>query len=133
MKVQGSPAMRISDAPASSLPFSHLKQACPGLERRLLTLVGVSTAWIVVCLSSANAAELTNASFRIELGTSSSGLPIITQGIWVKTNTPAFTGADDAADLTSWLPDGLIPAGGVRVKSDPWRLTENGSFVVSEA
>src|ERR1700720_3701212 len=125
--------MTISDELSRELPSSQVKQFSSGLKRRFLTLLGISTALITICVSSANAAELTNGSFRIELGTSASGLPIITQGTWVETNAPAFTDAGDAFDLSSWLPEELIPSGDVKVKTDPWKVTEDDSFVVGQA
>jgi len=125
--------MNSSPALACASPFSGIDKRNVCLKRRLFTLLEFFAAWSILFITSANGAELTNGSFRIELGTSPSGLPIVTQGNWVGSDVPAFTDSGDSLDLTSWLPETLIPDGSAKIKSDPWKLSENDSFVLGQA
>lgn len=100
-------------------------------NRRFSSLV-LSTAWSLLLLSAASAGELSNKTFRLELGVNSSGVPVITRGVWTATNQAAFTNVD-ASDLSAWLPEALIPADGLRVKADPWKVTQSDGFIEGAA
>lgn len=92
----------------------------------------LSTACCLLLTSTAGAAALANKTLRLELGVNSSGLPAITQGVWSATNQTAFTNVD-SSDLSAWLPEALIPSDGLKVKPDPWKVTQSDGFIVGEA
>jgi Melibiase len=92
----------------------------------------LSTACCLLLVSTAGAADLANKTIRLELGVNSSGLPAITQGVWSATNQLAFTNVDDS-DLSAWLPEALIPTDGLKVKPDPWKVSQSDGFIVGEA
>jgi hypothetical protein len=101
-------------------------------NNRRLSFFLLSTACCLLLVSTAGAADLANKTLRLELGVNSSGLPAITQGVWSATNRTAFTNVD-ASDLSAWLPEALIPPDGLKVKPDPWKVTQSDGFIVGEA
>lgn len=116
---------------ALRLGFGQIALGCKPRSPLIRFLVLFASA--AAALSSANAAELNNGTFRLELGTSTSGLPVITRGSWIETNQTAFADAGAPNELSSWLPEALLPSQGVKISSDPWKITQTDSFIVGDA
>lgn len=112
-------------------PFSTVFNFVLSDNRRLSSFL-LSGVCCLLLISTAAATDLSNKAFRLELGVNSSGVPVITKGVWTATNQTAFTNVD-ASDLSAWLPQALIPTDGLKLKPVAWKVTESDGFLAGEA
>ncbi|HMG34078.1 MAG TPA: alpha-galactosidase [Blastocatellia bacterium] len=82
---------------------------------------------------NAQAAELNNGTISLQLGVDSAGVPSIRDASWVETGAQIFSDQELEDGLNAWVPRALIPASGLKIKGDPWVISDGAVFTRAEA
>src|SRR5215471_10726690 len=81
----------------------------------------------------AKAADLANDTIRLDLETTSEGIPTIASATWKASGKQIFADAGLAGDLASWVPDSLLPAQNQTFDPAVWSISSADKFIVAKA
>jgi hypothetical protein len=88
---------------------------------------------IIAWAASANAAEISNDTVRLQLGVTSQGIPIIESATWTATGQAIFQDGGTPEGLGNWVQDGLVPEDAFTPAAEMWQVVEGDSFITAEA
>ena len=81
----------------------------------------------------AKATDLANDTIRLDLETTSEGIPTIASATWKASGKQIFADAGLAGDLASWVPDSLLPAQNQTFDPAVWSISSADKFIVAKA
>jgi hypothetical protein len=102
------------------------------LARPLAAVVLFATLFIFGALP-AKATDLANDTIRLDLETTSNGVPVIAGANWKTSGKPIFADTGLAGDLSSWVPDSVLPAQNQTFDPAVWSVTQDDKFIVARA
>jgi hypothetical protein len=81
----------------------------------------------------ARATDLANDTIRLDLETTSDGIPTIASANWKASGKQIFADTGLADNLASWVPDSLLPAQNQIFEPAAWSISTQDKFIVAKA
>jgi len=100
---------------------------------RPLAMVFFFCVLLVPGALTAIATELANGTISLDLDVSPDGITTIASAKWATTGKPIFTDAGLAGDLSSWVPDSLLPGRDETFNPPVWSISQGDNLIIGKA